>query len=492
MARIQDFNFSVDLLRAVLWQYDTAPNLQSLLTAKQRWYLERHTTFWSDWVRDVFDLRTANDFGLSVWAVILGIPLEVNVGGPNPNKPTFGFGGNKTVNLTTPTRFAGGNGTRTVFDLPVATVSGTPELYVEDWQGLQPLYSTPRTNDAQYSQDFTPTFWTKSALTASARAALAPDGTMTANMLTESTTNNTHELRRAFGRPGGTTWTWSIFLKEASRRFAVVQIGSFGSQVAGNSVVVDLRTGEFSAPDPARLTVEYYGDGWWRVSTTSTLNDSPTSLTVTPQVLPKLAFGGSVTYQGDGRSGLLAWGAQFEQGDKPTPYIPVPANVSVTRTDYTRAGRVVTLAVPPENGAAVLWAGQGVTAPNTWRNFGHGTFGYLGSSSIGLTTEQKRLVLRLRYFQLISRGTVPETNRFLKMLFADEGPVYMLDANDMTFALYVFTFTPNSQLQFILEKYDLLPRPAGIGVQYIVVTRPVWGLGEYNKNFNHGTFAETR
>ena len=86
----QPIDFSVNLLQALLWRHNSAPNLQALLEAKQAWYDANFTGFWNDWVRDVFDLRTANDFGCAVWAIILGIPISI-VQDPAPDKVTFGF-----------------------------------------------------------------------------------------------------------------------------------------------------------------------------------------------------------------------------------------------------------------------------------------------------------------------------------------------------------------------------------------------------------------
>lgn len=95
---IQEFDFSVDLLKAILWQYDKAPNLEGLLNLKNTWYETNQTQFWQNWIRDVFDLRTANQFGLAVWGIILGLPLYVNT--LAPSGPIFGFGGiNGTVNF---------------------------------------------------------------------------------------------------------------------------------------------------------------------------------------------------------------------------------------------------------------------------------------------------------------------------------------------------------------------------------------------------------
>lgn len=91
MATIQEFDFSVDLLRNILWQYNEATSLQSIISQKQEWYIRNHTDFWNNWMVDVFDLDTANDFGCSVWAIILNIPLAV-APDPQPGKVAFGFG----------------------------------------------------------------------------------------------------------------------------------------------------------------------------------------------------------------------------------------------------------------------------------------------------------------------------------------------------------------------------------------------------------------
>jgi hypothetical protein len=213
--RIQAIDYSVNLLQALLWQYNEALRLQSLLEQKQEWYNTEYSEFWENWYRDVFDLRTANDFGLSVWAIILNIPLTI------------------TTNLT----------------------------------------------------------------------------------------------------PSSTIWGFGSFRKNFNR-------GNF--------------------------------------------------------------------------------------------------------------------------------------APST--------------SGIKLTLAQKRLVLQLRYFQLVTRGAIPEINRFLNYVFADYGKVYAQDGLDMTMN-YVFTFQPPAQLRFVLESFDVLPRPAAVMVNYVVLIRETFGFGPFHKNFNRGNFG---
>lgn len=91
MSGVQEFDYSVDVLRALLWQYEEWPDLQALLSAKQEWFTENQTAFWSNWYTDVFNLKTANEFGCSVWGVILGVSLSIGQPGTGA-RPVWGFG----------------------------------------------------------------------------------------------------------------------------------------------------------------------------------------------------------------------------------------------------------------------------------------------------------------------------------------------------------------------------------------------------------------
>jgi hypothetical protein len=88
---IQPFDYSVDLMRSILWQDDTALNLQTLVKDQQNFVDSAYTKFWQDWYTNVFNLDTANDFGLAVWSIILGLPLFIDVSGDSDDKPIWGF-----------------------------------------------------------------------------------------------------------------------------------------------------------------------------------------------------------------------------------------------------------------------------------------------------------------------------------------------------------------------------------------------------------------
>lgn len=88
----QLFDYSVDLLKTILWENNTAIRSNNLIIKKNEWVNASQTEFWQNWFTDVFDLRTANNFGLSVWSVILGLPLNTGVEPDPPGKPIWGFG----------------------------------------------------------------------------------------------------------------------------------------------------------------------------------------------------------------------------------------------------------------------------------------------------------------------------------------------------------------------------------------------------------------
>ena len=91
MSTIQHIDANVNLLRAILWQYEGADNLRRIVEAEQAWFDGAQSGFWESWIRDVFDFNTANYFGLAVWSRILDIDLGVDVDA-SAAEPAFGFG----------------------------------------------------------------------------------------------------------------------------------------------------------------------------------------------------------------------------------------------------------------------------------------------------------------------------------------------------------------------------------------------------------------
>ncbi len=89
--------FELNMLDAMDWQRTKAENLTKLVRLKNYWYRRNTTDFFDNWVTSVFNLQTANEFGLYVWSLILNLPLFGGDTGSPPDYPAFGFapfGGN--------------------------------------------------------------------------------------------------------------------------------------------------------------------------------------------------------------------------------------------------------------------------------------------------------------------------------------------------------------------------------------------------------------
>jgi len=102
------------------------------------------------------------------------------------------------------------------------------------------------------------------------------------------------------------------------------------------------------------------------------------------------------------------------------------------------------------------------------QNFNHGNFTTTGQG-FNLSTEEKRFILRLRYFSFVSRGTIPDANQFFLKVYPEAGypgQMYLVDNKDMTLTLF-FTEDPGDKLIRILQVYNealynLIPRPVGV------------------------------
>lgn len=75
------FEFDTSLLPNIIWQYENAENLKSLITQKNTWYQENLNTYWKTVVDDFLNIETATDWGLNLWGKILKVNRIYNVNG---------------------------------------------------------------------------------------------------------------------------------------------------------------------------------------------------------------------------------------------------------------------------------------------------------------------------------------------------------------------------------------------------------------------------
>lgn len=180
------------------------------------------------------------------------------------------------------------------------------------------------TNLATWSEQFDNAAWTKTRTTITANAANGPTGTLTADKLVEDTSTNTHFVKCSIpfaSVPASSVITWSVYIKAAERTAVRLQ----GVADSGASICLlqfDLLTGAISTISGAaiRSRATQLDDGWWRCEIT---------YQVTTSTLPFDAFiylcdvtsGTPGTYTGNGTSGVLVWGGQFEIAPFASPYV---------------------------------------------------------------------------------------------------------------------------------------------------------------------------
>ena len=160
-------------------------------------------------------------------------------------------------------------------------------------------------------------------------AAVAPNGTFTADLLIEDTSANLHNISdnpSAITYETGKTYTFSVYVKNAvgGRNFQFVQ--STAAFTGNPAIIVNPQTGDivFSVGIVANsANSEDVGNGWYRISYSATAD-----ATASNGFFLRLNDGTTGSYTGDGVSGVYVWGLQVEEGSILTDYIPTTNTTS--------------------------------------------------------------------------------------------------------------------------------------------------------------------
>ena len=174
--------------------------------------------------------------------------------------------------------------------------------------------------------------WTLTQGTIAANAAIAPDGTMTADQFIESAAaagDVAHQLQQtAGGTVGFVKGSLSIFLKPNGRDW-ILMVGSGGgavawANVATNAIGTIVPSTASLVCEPASNWIEGADASWKRVTFTFPVVDN----TVPYIHAFRPATGdGVATYIGDGASGFYMWGAQFVLANWAGYYQPTTAAI---------------------------------------------------------------------------------------------------------------------------------------------------------------------
>ena len=185
--------------------------------------------------------------------------------------------------------------------------------------------------------------WTTNQVTVSADSTTSPDGTANADKVIPSIVSGAHNIYQSYVYTAA-AHTLSIYAKAGGYNWI-----RLGSMFTGQGVFFDVANGVVGIISAGYTgTIEAAGNGWYRCTVTRTATAGAD--------LPGFYVsnsGSTVSFAGDGTSGVFAWGAQLELGAFATSYIPT------TTTSLTR------------NADAVSMTG---TNFSSWFNANEGTF----------------------------------------------------------------------------------------------------------------------
>ena len=193
--------------------------------------------------------------------------------------------------------------------------------------------------------------WFATRVTITANATTAPDESVTAEKLVETTDTGAHHCSRSFAFTAGVTYTLSAHVKAAERSAGNLRLGNGVVNFSGGiaDCAFDLVAGTaIKGPSGIRAGIREMADGWYRIWITGTadasLSDNASAVF--------LSNGATGAYTGDGTSGMYVWGVQLEVGAEPSSYI------ATTTAAESRSADVLT------DGYMASFEGTSVGLPN--------------------------------------------------------------------------------------------------------------------------------
>ncbi|EEJ0027414.1 DUF2612 domain-containing protein [Salmonella enterica subsp. enterica] len=109
------------------------------------------------------------------------------------------------------------------------------------------------------------------------------------------------------------------------------------------------------------------------------------------------------------------------------------------------------------------------------------------TTSVRLADDAYRTLILCKAFSNISIATIPDINKFLKMLFSGRGRAYCVNYRDMTIGI-TFEFSLAPYEEAILTNYDVVPVPSGVQLNISQVVPTYFGFADDAYPFNDGTF----
>ena len=183
------------------------------------------------------------------------------------------------------------------------------------------LLEPSRTNRSQDSEAFNN--WGGGSTLVTANQAVSPDGAVTADELTKTSSFSAISRSNVFPS-SGVDVVFSVFVKEGTTDNITLRIAGSSNDVRRYFDLTNETSGSSGGNQVGFVSdkIEKYPNGWYRVSVICTTD----STTVTTNFYGGRA--GNTTYDGE----VYIWGSQIEEGDYISSYIPNTSGTTSTRS----------------------------------------------------------------------------------------------------------------------------------------------------------------
>jgi hypothetical protein len=252
------------------------------------------------------------------------------------------------------------------------------------------------TNLLLQSEDLDTT-WSETRATLSLNSVIAPNGTLTADVLIANTDNDTHFTTQTFTGTA-VSHTFSAYAKANGLNHIALRLFNGSTQVG--LAYYNLSTGATGTVTAGTASIQSVGNGWYRCSLTATL---AASASCTADIFLANADNTN-SFVGNAFSGVTLWGFQIEALALSTSYIPTVASqvtraadaASMTGTNfsswYAQGEGTLYVESLAQNTAAAnnknLRLTDGTTSNEIW----------LGSSSPGTGARSQIILGNVTYF----------------------------------------------------------------------------------------------
>ena len=207
------------------------------------------------------------------------------------------------------------------------------------WDKMKAVYPmvTDNYNLLSYTEDFSNAVWIPLNVSISANTTTSPTGTNTADSFISAASSNAHPLICLYTTSG--TVTYSLYVKKNNSRY--VSLKNVGGITNWAGAIYDLDNvsvtkTDFSTQTSVSASIQDIGNGWRRLSLTSSGSFTDFSIQYSPNGTASFGNYGDITSTGTGLTDYYIWGAQLQIGALSTyqPILTTPSAFMASQMKY--------------------------------------------------------------------------------------------------------------------------------------------------------------